>query len=302
MKPIIKRAFISFLTAFAFAISSPTMAFTADTTSANGSLTGLWNNAAESGWGASLIHQYGTIFATFYTYDAAGNPSWYVASACAVSGSGCTGPLYSVTGGTNLILQWNAAHKAVNPVGTATFAFTDVNTGTMSFTINGVNGSKAIARSIFASAPVVVAPASSGLDGTWSCPGYSSTIRISGDKYYSYAGGAGKTLSLNKGIVLGPDTAKYYSSCPCQNIGDMIIWSMNNANNAYSVAHLTYKEGFSGFYSANNLPIGGGMEFSLNSDGTLNATSYDLRLTLHMKEGYETGENSPSNAICTRVN
>lgn len=157
------RLAASFLLASsALLFTPPAIAFTADMTSANGSLSGLWNNAAESGWGASLIHQYGIIFATFYTYDNAGYPVWYVASSCAVSGSGCAGSLYSVSGGTGLTAQWSETNKAVTEVGTVAFTFTDANTGTMTFTINGVHGSKSITKSVFASAP------STG-SGTTSC-------------------------------------------------------------------------------------------------------------------------------------
>jgi hypothetical protein len=37
----------------------------------------------------------------------------------------------------------------VNPVGSVTFAFTNSSTGTMSYTINGVAGSRAITRQPF---------------------------------------------------------------------------------------------------------------------------------------------------------
>ncbi|RFC34175.1 MAG: hypothetical protein DID91_2727702307 [Candidatus Nitrotoga sp. MKT] len=151
----IKRTLNGLLVALTIFMASPTaMAFVADTTALNGSLTGLWNNADQPGWGAAITHQYGMIFATFYTYNNAGNPTWYVASACPVSGSGCTGPLYTVTGGTNPIDVWNAPNKVVTQVGTVAFTFTDANTGTMSYSINGSNGVKTITKSVFASPPI----------------------------------------------------------------------------------------------------------------------------------------------------
>src|SRR3989338_5634061 len=61
--------------------------------------TDLWWNASESGWGVALTQDVGMIFAAWYTYDAAGQPIWYVASSCPLSGSGCTGDVYKVTGG-----------------------------------------------------------------------------------------------------------------------------------------------------------------------------------------------------------
>ena len=117
-------------------------------------MTGLWWNQDESGWGAGLTQQYGVIFATIYTYDFEGRPTWYVASNCVVAADGCTGDLYAVTGGSALTVPWNSANKIVTTVGTINFAFTDTNTGTMKYTINGVSGSKRITRQVFATEPV----------------------------------------------------------------------------------------------------------------------------------------------------
>ncbi len=110
--------------------------------------TDLWWNQNESGWGVSLTQQFDTIFAAWYTYDAAGNPVWYVATNCPVRGAGCTGTLYRVTGGTPLTAAW----KPITPptaVGEVTFAFTDVASGTMNYTINGVAASRVITRQVY---------------------------------------------------------------------------------------------------------------------------------------------------------
>ena len=63
-----------------------------------GALTGLWWNANESGWGIHFTQRGVNLFAAWYTYDAQGNPKWYVAPNCAfssqaVSGT-CTRALY----------------------------------------------------------------------------------------------------------------------------------------------------------------------------------------------------------------
>ena len=61
----------------------------------------------------------------------------------------CTGNLYQPTGSP--FSQYDASRFAVNAsVGTATFAFKSGSTATMSYTINGVSGSKEIEREIFA--------------------------------------------------------------------------------------------------------------------------------------------------------
>ena len=59
--------------------------------------TDLYYNASESGWGLTVSHQADIMFLTWYVYDDAGRPAWYVASACAVNaqGNGCSGTLLS---------------------------------------------------------------------------------------------------------------------------------------------------------------------------------------------------------------
>lgn len=112
--------------------------------------TDLWWNAGESGWGVALTQQFDKIFATWYAYDAAGKATWYVASDCAVTNSGCQGVLYQTSGGTPLTSTWNAAnYKTPTPVGTIGFTFTDAGTGTMTYNINGETGSKPITRQPF---------------------------------------------------------------------------------------------------------------------------------------------------------
>ena len=111
--------------------------------------TDLWWNSNESGWGVSITQQYGTIFVAWYTYDATGKAVWYVASSCPIVGSGCTGDAYDVTGGTAVTAAWNGTNKAVTKVGSVTFAFSDANNGTMSYSINGVTGNRAITRQPF---------------------------------------------------------------------------------------------------------------------------------------------------------
>jgi hypothetical protein len=113
-------------------------------------LTGLWWNESESGWGMSVIHSGATIFLTWYTYDPAGSPSWFVMSSCAVIGTACTGEIYNVVGGSALTLPWDGAKKVVTKVGTGSLAFTDTNTGKFNYSINGVAGIKNVTRQVFA--------------------------------------------------------------------------------------------------------------------------------------------------------
>jgi hypothetical protein len=111
-------------------------------------MTALWYNISESGWGTTLVFFNDTATTEIYTYDANGNPIWYVASNCAITGTSCTGDLYEVTGGQAITDPWQGINPAVN-VGTVTVTFSDDDNGTMTFTINGVSGSKSITRQVF---------------------------------------------------------------------------------------------------------------------------------------------------------
>jgi len=110
--------------------------------------TDLWSNPKEPGWGVALTQQYDKIFVAWFSYDPNGNAIWYVASSCPIVGSGCTGDLYQVTGGSALTSDWNGATK-LTAVGTITLTFPDSNHGTMSYFINNVSGSREISLQKF---------------------------------------------------------------------------------------------------------------------------------------------------------
>lgn len=115
--------------------------------------TDLWwasPAGSESGWGLAISQQYQMLFVTWYTYDGSGNPLWYVASSCPLLGdSGCTGDLYQVSGGSPLITTWSGLNKVISKIGFVTLSFTDDSNGIMSYSINGISGSKSITRQSF---------------------------------------------------------------------------------------------------------------------------------------------------------
>ena len=129
------------------------------------SMTGLWWNETESGWGMSVTQHGSMVFAATYTYDQAGLPTWYVLPSCPVNGYSCSGPIYKATGGTPPVVAWNGAGKVVTPVGTGTLSFANANNGTFSFTIDGATSSKPINRQIFASG--LTSPATDFSDVWW---------------------------------------------------------------------------------------------------------------------------------------
>lgn len=136
-------------------------AFTIDTSSA-APLTGLWWNANESGWGATITQQSGVMFVTMFVYDSAGNPVWYTVS-CFIAGASCTGDMLKVRGGSTPTSPWNGAGVGTTKVGTMTLNFTSNDAGSMSYTLDGLPANKQITRQLFGPPP----PATPGLAGQW---------------------------------------------------------------------------------------------------------------------------------------
>ena len=104
----------------------------------------LWYIPAESGWGMQLVQRGNLIFATIFVYDAAGNPTWYIAT---LSPTGTqfvwTGDLFA-THGTWFGAPWNSVSGGV--VGSMTWSAQTVTTGNVSYTVNGVPINKSVIR------------------------------------------------------------------------------------------------------------------------------------------------------------
>lgn len=141
------------------------------------------------------------------------------------------------------------------------------------------------------------------LDGKWSCVETSdqgisvsgaqpTTIQIAGTQYYSYAGAAAQTLSFNQGIILGPDKVAYGG------YGGLASEILNNRQ--YLVVHLASKNGYAGIYLSQDLPVGDGMEFSLNGDGTLKISSYFVPISISSGTSGSDANQAPSISICSR--
>jgi hypothetical protein len=114
---------------------------------------GLWwadPPESESGWGINFNHQGNIIFATWFTYDLTGAPTWLVVSATSTpeDSNTFTGTLVSGTGPP--FNAFDPAQVMSVVKGTATFAFTDANTATFSYTVDGISQAKTITREIFA--------------------------------------------------------------------------------------------------------------------------------------------------------
>ena len=117
--------------------------------------TALWLNTQESGWGLNISQQGSIAFATLFTYDAGRAPLWLVMSGGNLQPDGLTfsGDLFRTTGPA---FSANPFTPITNPpnynrVGTMSIQFSDVNAGTLRYSVNGVEVQKNITRYQFGS-------------------------------------------------------------------------------------------------------------------------------------------------------
>ena len=103
----------------------------------------------ESGWGINLTHQGDVIFGTWFTYDQDHSPMWLVVTAPKNGEGMYAGTLYRTSGPSFNATPFDPLAVVVTPVGTATFTFSDGNTGTFAYTVNGISQAKLITREVF---------------------------------------------------------------------------------------------------------------------------------------------------------
>ena len=102
----------------------------------------LWwvpDGHVESGWGINFAHQGTQIFATWYTYGTNNQPMWLSVLATQTTGPQYSGQLLK-TGGPRYDAYDKTKRIAPMPVGSATITFTNGNSATLSYTINGAGG------------------------------------------------------------------------------------------------------------------------------------------------------------------
>jgi hypothetical protein len=117
---------------------------------------GLWWAAPagiESGWGLNVAQQGNTIFATWFTYDAAGRAWWLSMSAVDIGNSTFAGTLHENRGPPFNAVPFLSSQVTSAVVGDATLAFSDSNNGTFSYRVNGIQQTKVITRVAFGELP-----------------------------------------------------------------------------------------------------------------------------------------------------
>ncbi len=159
MRQLFTKLIATLVIAFsAAAMPTAHAAYTIDQNPNNATtLSGIWYNIDESGWGITFTQQFNIIFATMFTYDNAGLPTWYVASNCNIANDGCTGDFYAIAKGTAPTKPWVALDPAdLKRVGAFTATFTDINNASIAYSINGVNGFKRVTRQLWSTiAPTI---------------------------------------------------------------------------------------------------------------------------------------------------
>jgi len=106
-----------------------------------------WGGTAQNGWGVAINQQYRTLFPIWYTYDRNGRPTWFVMpSGSWTAANTYTATAYRASGARWIGVPYDASRHSLAPVGTVTFTFTDAQNAVMSYTIDGVTGTNALAR------------------------------------------------------------------------------------------------------------------------------------------------------------
>ena len=113
----------------------------------------LWWRApanSEAGWGINFAHQGDTIFATWFTYGSDGKPTWLVVTAPKTAAGTYAGVLYRTSGPAFGSVPFDSTKVTATAVGNATLTFSDGNSGTFAYTVEGISQAKPITREVFA--------------------------------------------------------------------------------------------------------------------------------------------------------
>jgi len=127
---------------------------------------GLFYNApaeSEAGWGINFAHQGDVIFATWFTYDATGRAWWLTMTAEKTGANTYAGKFYETRGPALNAVPFTSSLVQVIEVGDGTLTFSDVNNGTLRYTVNGITQTKTLVRQVFGTVPVCTFGAQSNL-------------------------------------------------------------------------------------------------------------------------------------------
>jgi lysyl endopeptidase len=130
--------------------TAPTCGWSAFDRSFAANFQDLWFNPNEPGWGVNIAHQGNVFFATLFTYDTSGNGMWLVMpNGQRTSVGAYSGQLFRTRGPAFNASPWVLPPNPNELVGHMTFDFTDGNTGTLTYTVDGTSVTKSIQRQVF---------------------------------------------------------------------------------------------------------------------------------------------------------
>ena len=95
-----------------------------------------------------LVQRGNVIFATLFVYDPVDNPTWYVATLQYAGNGTWAGDLYATTGPYFGTVPFNPLNVIATKVGTMTWNGQFVESGTVTYTVNGVTVVKNVVREL----------------------------------------------------------------------------------------------------------------------------------------------------------
>ena len=132
--------------------TQPECTFSGTNRTFNDNYQDLWWNPNESGWGINLTHQSDIIFATLFTYDAAGKGMWLILSRGEkIAGTqNFAGAIYRTTGPNFDAVPFTPIGPSnLTLVGNMRLEFADGNTARLIYDVNGAAVTKNIQRQTF---------------------------------------------------------------------------------------------------------------------------------------------------------
>jgi hypothetical protein len=115
---------------------------------------GLWWSSppgSEAGWGINFAHQGATLFATWFTYNAAGKPLWFIMLGNRTAPNVFSGQISTVAGPAFNSVPFDTTKVAETAVGSATITFAENGaSATFAYTVGATTQTKTIVRQTFA--------------------------------------------------------------------------------------------------------------------------------------------------------
>lgn len=125
--------------------------FTSGSRAGASNYSDLWWNPNENGWGLSIQHQGNLVFLAWYTYAADQQPQWLTSVLLRQPDGSFRGRLNRPVSGTPYTSVPNGDVTAfpVPEAGDVTLSFSNGETGTLGYSVDGVTQSKSIQRLVF---------------------------------------------------------------------------------------------------------------------------------------------------------